>query len=221
MTSSQSAYLLDVPSILAFGDPLMELVLRYRGELPPTNTQQSNAEFKHKMRIFFHPQLRYHWDHDPYLELRNVDSLLSKKNSNTFYFCNFDKVRIIPLVINQPSMKLVCELNIRLATRTMPGGIIQKGDLDNRVKTLLDSLRMPTHKHKQEWPKPDQYETPFFCLLEDDCLISKLSVITERNLEAPIGDEKESDVLLTIDAIVKFNPYSHPFGTYGGMAVPF
>ena len=66
-----------------------------------------------------------------------------------------------------------------------PGYIVgQGGDIDNRLKTLFDSLRTP--RDTQEIPAGDQpgdTETPFFCLLEDDNLIASLSVNTDRLLE--------------------------------------
>ena len=66
-----------------------------------------------------------------------------------------------------------------------PGSIItQGGDIDNRLKTLFDALKVP--KESLAIPpedKPKDVETPFFCLLEDDNLITKVSVVTDRLLE--------------------------------------
>jgi hypothetical protein len=62
----------------------------------------------------------------------------------------------------------------------------------------------------QEIPKdaePRSDEVPFFCLLEDDRLITKFAVNSERLLEAPIEGEKETDVLLTIYAKITPNPF--------------
>lgn len=46
-------------------------------------------------------------------------------------------------------------------------------------------------KVESEIPKddhPDKEESPFFCLLEDDALITKISVKTERLLESSPSD---------------------------------
>ncbi len=73
--------------------------------------------------------------------------------------------------------------------------------IDNRLKTLLDSLRAP--KELQELPKddsPKNDEDPYFCLLEDDNLITKLSVVTDRLLEPY---ENSSEVQLMIPVTIK------------------
>ena len=80
-----------------------------------------------------------------------------------------------------------------------PGGLVtQGGDIDNRLKTLLDSLTMPRHLNalpKQSQPAADQQ--PFFCLLEDDNLIAALSVQTEQLLE-PVEDKSEVDLTIRV-----------------------
>lgn len=51
------------------------------------------------------------------------------------------------------------------------------GDIDNRLKTLFDALRLPNQTNElvgYDNPAPD--ENPFFCLLEDDSLITHVSV---------------------------------------------
>lgn len=79
---------------------------------------------------------------------------------------------------------MVAELDVTLLRPEAPGSVItQGGDIDNRLKTLLDALRMP--KTDAEIPKgdtPGQDEGPFFCLLEDDNLVTHLSVTTDRLL---------------------------------------
>jgi hypothetical protein len=73
-----------------------------------------------------------------------------------------------------------------------PGAIItQAGDIDNRLKTLFDALRYP--KKMDELPKgatPDESEKPFFCLLEDDILITGVSVRTDVLLEPDAATHK-------------------------------
>jgi len=63
--------------------------------------------------------------------------------------------------------------------------LIGKGDLDNRLKTLFDALRRPTNtKEFGGYDRPDESENPFFCLLEDDALVTKVSVESDVLLEA-------------------------------------
>ncbi len=65
--------------------------------------------------------------------------------------------------------------------------IVKGGDLDNRIKTLLDALKVP--KEANELPlddEPKEDEVPFFCLLEDDALVTGVSVDTDRLLEKAV-----------------------------------
>jgi hypothetical protein len=48
-----------------------------------------------------------------------------------------------PLV--RESYALHCGLKIRFLRHEPPGKIYQGGDLDNRIKTLVDALTMPQH----------------------------------------------------------------------------
>lgn len=76
-------------------------------------------------------------------------------------------------------------MHITLLRPEEPGSIVtQTGDIDNRLKTLFDALRMP-HK-SSEIPSeatPENTDKPFYCLFEDDNLISGLSVTTDRLLD--------------------------------------
>ena len=78
----------------------------------------------------------------------------------------------VPLVSTH--MGLVSRLDIQFLRRENPGEIVRHGgDLDNRLKTLFDALRIPDVVGDNQ--KPEQCETPFFfCLLEDDALITGL-----------------------------------------------
>jgi hypothetical protein len=74
------------------------------------------------------------------------------------------------------------------------------GDLDNRLKTLIDTLRKPHNANElvgNEMPPVD--EDPFYCLLEDDDLVTGLGVETDM-LRGPLsnGSNDFSDVKLVI-----------------------
>ena len=79
------------------------------------------------------------------------------------------------------------------------------GDIDNRLKTLLDALAMPSQPNAlPASATPDSGETPFFCVLEDDKLITKVSVQT-YSLLAPVGSssEVECTVLVRTKKLIK------------------
>jgi hypothetical protein len=66
--------------------------------------------------------------------------------------------------------------------------IFEQGDIDGQVKTLFDALKIPAQAQGVD-TVPLEDETPFFCLLEDDRLISDVRVTTDELLLLP--NEKE------------------------------
>ena len=60
----------------------------------------------------------------------------------------------------------------------LPGQtLIVGGDIDNRLKTLFDALRIPKVGETAE-PQEGGI-SPFYCLLQDDSLINHISVTTD------------------------------------------
>jgi hypothetical protein len=95
--------------------------------------------------------------------------------------------KFLPLV--RQSLSLVCKLDILFLRKEEPGGIItQSGDIDNRLKTLFDGLRMPTPDDMHLWKEDAE---PFYCLLESDALITDFGVRTGRLLTNPNADSAE------------------------------
>ena len=93
----------------------------------------------------------------------------------------------------------VVKLNITLLTPSEPGRVVtQGGDLDNRLKTLFDALRAPKPGELPKGDSPGEGEEPFFCLLEDDALISAVSVETDRLLRP---GHNPSNVVLIIQVV--------------------
>ena len=83
--------------------------------------------------------------------------------------------KYVPLVTEESH--LYCSIKILLLRPDPPGCLIRSGDIDNRLKTIFDSLRMPTSKAElggHEIATED--EKPFFCLLEDDRLVTNIEV---------------------------------------------
>jgi len=92
--------------------------------------------------------------------------------------------------------------------RDNPGHLISSGgDIDNRIKVLFDGLRMP-HTVAELGALPiEKDEDPFFCLLEDDKLITRVAVTTDRLITPLKAPEKINDVCLIIHVTV-VNPSS-------------
>jgi len=110
--------------------------------------------------------------------------------------------RFVPLV--SKSGGFTCSLEILFLRRDNPGHLIASGgDIDNRIKVLFDGLRMPDTVAELGGLPIDSDENPFFCLLEDDSLITNVTVTTDRLLtpqETP--EERIHDVHLVIHATV-------------------
>ena len=94
-----------------------------------------------------------------------------------------------PLISSR--VDLTGELDILLLRPAPPGAILRDGgDLDNRIKTLIDGLRLPTQTELPPNWTPDADQQPFFCLLQDDKLVSGFSVVSDRLLDDPTHDQE-------------------------------
>jgi hypothetical protein len=86
-------------------------------------------------------------------------------------------------------LKLLCHINLLFLRNEKPGNLFSKpkdeygGDLDNRIKVFMDGLRMP--REVGEVPPeqlPEVAEDPFYCLLEDDSLVTTLNIESDTLL---------------------------------------
>ncbi|QYU67793.1 hypothetical protein J4558_23390 [Leptolyngbya sp. 15MV] len=169
----------------------MKFRLTYSGPLLATqpNRDSARAWHKHAIRKTFHLQLKKLWATDP--GLRSFAELGAKKPTDawpTFSKAGFDWR---PLACSKHHLH--CELDILLLRPGEPGSAL--ADIDNRLKTLFDALRMPQSAQElgrnQDGSEVLQAaeDQPFNVLLEDDKLISAVSVQTDRLLEC-ISPEK-------------------------------
>jgi hypothetical protein len=111
----------------------------------------------------------------------------------------------VPLVRSE--LSLICALNILFLRPDQPGDVLSSGDIDGRLKTLFDALKMPKSADQLGgYTSPGGDEEPFFCLLEDDGLITHVAVETDMLLQ-PIGmNFEKNDARLIIT--VKIRPYN-------------
>jgi hypothetical protein len=174
---------------------LMEFRLFYEGPLK-TN---GDAKSKHAIRKVFHRQLKRLWEQHDLLKLASerrvdfVEGSVVNILARQFDRCGF---KFVPLV--NKKFELICSLDILFLRRSKPGEIIDHGgDLDNRMKTLFDALKVPPDCNGISGA-PDADESPFFCLLEDDALISALSITTDRLLMPPGEGHQRHNVVLVV-----------------------
>ncbi len=90
------------------------------------------------------------------------------------------------------------EVEVTMLRREAGGSIItHEGDLDNRLKTLFDALKVPTQRELPDKVSPADGEVPFWCVVEDDQLITAVSVRTHRLLSTS-GGESDVQLLVTV-----------------------
>ena len=163
----------------------MKFRLYYRGSLRANGTPQH----KQCLRQHFHRQLEDLWNQVP---LREHKALL-----NPSYKFNARKSvdgQTFTAIVNS-QLHFVATLDITLLRPEEPGCIVtQGGDIDNRLKTLLDALTIPQSNQIPKGWSPEDSKQPFHCLLEDDNLITGLTVTVDRLLDS----KNKSEVVLMI-----------------------
>lgn len=190
----------------------MDFRLTYEGVLMGASKSNTRASHKHDIRRVFHSQLKRLWSVEPYLKT----ALYSHRASNppaatrprlNDYLANqYERLgyKFVPLV-NEWN-RLYCSLDILFLRPSMPGDLMRSGDLDNRLKTLFDALRMPQNKDELGgYENPQEGEEPFYCLLTDDKLITKVAVETDLLLQPTAPEVGDNDSRLVIS--VQLKPY--------------
>lgn len=174
----------------------MEFRLTYRGQLKGNGTPDQ----KQKIRRFIHPQLLNLWTQPPLTDYKEYLPGGKYVKDESPFAKSVGPFSFQPLVVS--AHDLVAELNIVFLRPDPPGLLVSNsGDIDNRIKTLLDALRMP--HDLGELPAndvPSANETPFCVLLEDDSLITHLAITTDRLLEPTAH---QLDVMLIIHVRTK------------------
>ena len=184
----------------------MRFKLTYKGPLKSGNSKDN--KYIHRVRKYFHPQLRKLWEHPPLSEISDVQG--SRRTDDGYVVgllqdvCNF---KFLPLVSSAYGWNAVAELKI-LLLRPYPAGKLlgAGGDLDNRMKVLFDALRMPNDQ-ELNGIGPSDGEEPFCVLLEDDALVTGVAIETDTFLDTvPINDsgaEVKNYVELVIDVTIR------------------
>lgn len=214
----------------------MRFRLHYEGPLLASQGEprdgQVDRRSKHKddIRHAFHRQLQYLWGKHPWLSTQSMQwevfglrhrheeyRLQGKFPSLAEGLAEIHEVcgaRFVPLICQE--FHLLCSLKLLLLRRDRPGGILDARDLDNRLKTVFDALRMPQNLGEFD---PGAAENPMFVLLQDDSLISSVSIETDDLLDPPIvagNDDSYVRLLVEVDIrpyIMSASVYSLNFAT--------
>lgn len=195
----------------------MELTLQYRGRLLG-GAGGGRVKEKQQVRLALSPQIGDFWGRDLRFNFHdlnalqivnrvqgkfNVEEPITIRAGYHFQYPLGDFL-FVPLVTRV--LQADCALSIRLYRPQDAGSIIYTGgDLDNRLKTLFDALRMPHDTNEVGGSTPpgsSPEDRRVFCLLEDDELITKLSIESKRLLGPPRADDFQNYVELEIDVVI-------------------
>jgi hypothetical protein len=210
-----------------WGLPVMKFTLTFDGFLPPSANKPKNED-KWTIRNQLSPQFKDLWSSHPALieveanrhfpktggtTLRQTHHLYpgpievaewtaSSKPSEILDLCEpIEKhgAWFRPLI--RESYALHCGLKIIFLRQEPPGKVYQGGDIDGRIKTLLDGLTMP--QHKEQVLATASKMDPIYCLLEDDSLVSGLDVESERLLTDKHNSVNFVRLIIQVDVRVK------------------
>ena len=136
----------------------MRLTLTCRGSLPPT--QKGMSSVKADLRRAFHRQIK-----------SQVGRLLTDKSQPYMTTFMGGHEFISPA---HKGFWTAVELDVPILTRNL----IRPGDVDNRLKTLIDGLtRSANPQQLQSFSSPAEGGATF-CLLDDDRLVDRVAVDT-------------------------------------------
>jgi hypothetical protein len=170
--------------------------LTYRGELRGRGS--ARPQHINALRLHFHRQLKRLWDVPPlnakvyrrWLERQRIEDeygVLERRGDHRF------------VSIVSAGNDLLCSLHVTFLRPSSPGDLVHGGDLDNRLKTLLDALRIPDVSLVPAGWTPSDEETPLHCLMSDDNLLTGIAIESDRLLEPPTPDIKaELEVYIVI-----------------------
>ena len=158
----------------------MDFRLTFDGCLFSTGSKP-RPDHVHKVRLRFHTQLRHLWSVSPILNVSPEVRELEKKRADAFRKGNY---RFVPLVTRED--QFLCVVDILLLRPTPEATpLYRAGDLDGQIATVFDALSAPRHLEQLAGNEtPQDGEDPFYCLLEDDSLISGIAVETGVLLES-------------------------------------
>jgi len=198
--------------------------LLYTGRLLGASRNDTRAALKHEIRREFHPQLRRLWETNAslahfarsylhrWLENHPEDKITFNGSSEQRVYFGLRHLAekwslagrgFIPLVTEDLCFR--CSLDILFLQPEESGMVIRGGDLDNRLKTLFDALRLPKNADEMGGMQACDDPDATYCLLEDDRLISEVRVNADQLLLLPHQTEiNANDVFLVID--VKMQP---------------
>ncbi len=121
------------------------------------------------------------------------------------------EIQFVPLVTED--MRVTCAIDMLYLRPKGREAILDSGDVDHRLKTVFDTLAMPQDVSELAGQTvPRSTETPFFCLLEKQSLVRRITVDTDTLL-MPVDDDGKDMARLVIG--VTLTPYTTTWDNIG------
>jgi len=176
----------------------LKFTLYYRGPIG-----SNKIAHKHAIRRQFHEQMKELWEqHKGLASLSDLNRKTRHKKVPQISSNNRNGDSYNWLYLIGPAHGISCSLEITLLKRGAYGKILRHGgDLDNKLKTLIDALKAPRHKEEHPDGPPMDDENPYFCVMEDDNFIDSIKIKTDRLLatSASNSEDKPDDVIVLIE----------------------
>ncbi|GGA06000.1 hypothetical protein GCM10010923_14800 [Blastomonas marina] len=204
---------------------VMRFHLIYHGQLPSSGNK-AKPEDVMRIRREISPQLKYLWETHHALSVLRETAVVKREGVGTQrighglsprqlaeqYPSEYEHLAgplavrgksYLPLV--RESLSLSCELSVLFLRQDEPGKLLtQGGDIDGRMKCLLDALRMPSGDEQERAPPPEDH---LWCLMEGDELVTRLDIETDRLLIP--RSEHQHEVHLDIEVTINVLKVGH------------
>jgi hypothetical protein len=165
----------------------VKLTLTYRGPLP--SKRRGVTDTKRALRHAFHPQIR-----------DQVEPLIPADIKPKLHSPVGEFVFLAPV---HRQLRTAVELDVLML---VPQQATTAGDVDNRLKTLVDGLTRPANLQQlEEACDPADAAQPTYCLMDDDGLVQRLSVDARPWFDST-ASTNEALVIVTATIVLGSNP---------------
>jgi len=176
----------------------MKFTLVFQGRLPASGNKSKTKDVA-EIRAKLSPQMETLWNtHKALEEMRGAAHVRDPADPLNFIplfgALQVGESTYTPLV--RSSLHLACDLNILFLRQEDPGSLIsQGGDIDGRIKTLLDALRMPSADEDRAAGVVGMNQ---HVVMENDALVTSLKVDTERLLFPQTTHQHEVHLVIEV-----------------------